>query len=80
MHSYDPGLFHGVKLAHNRGHQNALLAGLAYAYESGADAVVSMDADLQDDPSAIEKMVEDYRHGAEVVYGVRDNRDTDTAF
>lgn len=45
-----------------------------------ADAAISLDADLQDDPDAIDKMVEEYRKGAEIVYGVRDNRDSDTAF
>lgn len=80
LHQLNPVRFHGAKLAHNKGHQNALLAGLTLAYNNGADAVVSMDADLQDDPNAIDQMVHDYREGAEIVYGVRDNRDTDTAF
>ena len=80
LHENDSTLFHGVKLAHNRGHQNALFAGLMQAYSLEVDAVVSMDADLQDDPDAIDGMVREYLQGAEIVYGVRDNRDTDTAF
>lgn len=67
----------GIRLAHNSGHQNALLAGLEYA---DADAVITIDADLQDDVGAISKMVAAYCEGAEVVYGVRDCRDTDTRF
>jgi len=70
-------LFVGVKLSRNRGHQNALLAGLLSA---DGDAVVSIDADLQDDMSAIEKMVDAYGAGYEIVYGVRAARDTDTWF
>ena len=80
LHAEDPQLFHGIKLAHNKGHQNALFAGLMHALHANADAAISMDADLQDDPGAIDGMVEAYREGAEIVYGVRDNRDTDTAF
>ena len=80
LHEKDPVLFHGVKLAHNRGHQNALFAGLMQACDAKVDAVVSMDADLQDDPNAVDDMVQEYLRGAEIVYGVRDNRETDTAF
>jgi glycosyltransferase involved in cell wall biosynthesis len=67
----------GVKLSRNRGHQVALLAGLAMAE---GEAIVSVDADLQDDLGAIEKMLTEYEAGAEVVYGVRSRRDTDTFF
>jgi glycosyltransferase involved in cell wall biosynthesis len=67
----------GVKLSRNRGHQIALLAGLATAE---GEAIVSVDADLQDDLGAIEKMLSEYEAGAEVVYGVRSKRDTDTIF
>ncbi len=80
LHDESSDIFHGVKLAHNRGHQNALFAGLMCALESNVDAVISMDADLQDDPNAVDEMILAYRQGAEIVYGVRDNRDTDTAF
>lgn len=76
----DSIVFHGVKLAHNRGHQNALFAGLMRALSLDVDAAVSMDADLQDDPDAVDAMVQEYMQGAEIVYGVRDNRETDTAF
>jgi len=68
---------HGIKLSGNRGHQNALLAGLLTVE---GDAVVSIDADLQDDVSVIEAMVREFIGGAEVVYGVRDSRQTDTSF
>ena len=68
---------HGIKLSGNRGHQNALLAGLLSVE---GDAIVSIDADLQDDVSVIEAMVREFIGGAEVVYGVRDSRQTDTVF
>lgn len=67
----------GLKLSRNRGHQYALLAGLESCEE---DITVSIDADLQDDPSNIEKMVDEYHKGSDVVYGVRATRDTDTFF
>ncbi len=69
----------GLKLARNAGHQHALFAGLMYAKEY-ADIVISIDADLQDDVDVIEDMVSKYREGYEVVYGVRNNRMTDTFF
>ena len=69
----------GIKLAHNRGHQNALLAGLLYA-KNYADITISMDADLQDDVDAIDEMVEKYLHGYEIVYGVRNERKKDSFF
>jgi len=69
----------GVKLSRNFGHQGALLAGVTRASKD-SDAVITIDADLQDDVNAIPEMVDKYREGAEVVYGVRNNRDTDTAF
>ncbi len=69
----------GVKLAHNVGHQNALLAGLIYASDY-ADAVISMDADLQDNLGVIDGFLEKYKEGYEVVYGVRGSRETDSAF
>ena len=70
---------HGVKLAHNKGHQNALLAGLMTAKEQ-ADMVISMDADLQDDVDAIDEMIEKHHAGADIVYGVRNNREKDSFF
>lgn len=69
----------GLKLSRNEGHQSALLAGLE-AVNVSVDAVVSIDADLQDDINAIHQMVEAYRAGYDVVYGVRENRQTDTWF
>ena len=67
----------GIKLSRNRGHQPALLAGLLTVE---GDAIVSIDADLQDDVSVIEAMVREFIGGAEVVYGVRDSRQTDSGF
>lgn len=72
-------IFSGVKLSRNKGHQNALLAGLMTAKEK-ADIVISMDADLQDDISVIDKMIEKYNDGYEVVYGVRSSRKKDSFF
>jgi len=69
----------GVKLSRNRGHQNALIAGLSVAKDR-CDAAVSLDADLQDDINAIDAMVDDWASGCDIVYGVRSSRDTDTAF
>lgn len=68
--------FHGLKLSRNFGHQNALLAGLMHVDD--ADIIVSIDADLQDDPGAITAMVNKYAEGYDVVYGVRDSRQTDS--
>ena len=69
----------GLALAHNRGHQNVLLAGL-HTVADMCDAAVSIDADLQDDPRAIIDMVRAFRQGKEIVYGVRSSRATDTWF
>lgn len=70
---------HGLKLAHNVGHQHALWAGLEYSADK-CDAVVSIDADLQDDVSVIEQMIDEYENGCDVVFGVRKERKTDTVF
>lgn len=67
----------GLKLSRNRGHQNALLAGL---FGARGEAVVSIDADLQDDIEAIGDMLEAYRQGSDIVYGVRDDRSADSFF
>lgn len=67
----------GIKLSRNRGHQNALLAGLSVAE---GDALISIDADLQDDVNAIEEMVDHFRDGYDVVYGVRRRRATDAVY
>ena len=72
-------LFSGVNLSRNRGHQNALLAGLLTAVQR-ADMMVSMDADLQDDINAMDEMIDAYHAGYDVVYGVRSSRRTDSFF
>ncbi len=72
-------LFSGVCLTRNRGHQNALMAGLMTAKDR-ADMVISMDADLQDDVDAVDSMVEKYLEGCDIVYGVRSSRKKDTFF
>lgn len=69
----------GIKLAHNAGHQHALWAGLEWGSKH-TDAVISIDADLQDDIEAIPEMVEKFRNGADIVFGVRKERATDTFF
>ena len=69
----------GINLSRNKGHQNALMAGLMVAKEY-ADMVISLDADLQDDINAIDKFVEKYYEGCDIVYGVRSARKTDTFF
>ncbi len=78
LHRED-SLFCGVDLSRNRGHQNALLAGLMTAREK-ADMVISMDADLQDDVDAADAMVDKYLEGVDVVYGVRSSRKKDSFF
>jgi glycosyltransferase involved in cell wall biosynthesis len=78
LHQQDPR-FSGLDLTRNRGHQNALLAGLMTAKDR-ADMVISMDADLQDDINAVDEMVDKYLEGCDIVYGVRSSRKTDTFF
>jgi glycosyltransferase involved in cell wall biosynthesis len=70
---------YGLKLAGNVGHQNALLAGLMTAKDM-ADVAVSIDADLQDDVQVIEKMIDEYHSGFDIVYGVRNSRKSDSFF
>lgn len=77
-HKRDPRV-KGVSLAHNRGHQYALLAGLTTVLDH-CDAAISIDADLQDDPDAIVEMVRLFSQGKEIVYGVRASRESDTWF
>ncbi len=72
-------LFEGVNLSRNRGHQNALLAGLTVAKEK-ADVTISMDADLQDDINAVDQMLDEYYAGSDIVYGVRSKRRKDSFF
>lgn len=69
----------GIKFSRNYGHQNALLAGMSVAVEY-SDMIITIDADLQDDINAIPEMVEKYNEGYDVVYGVRNSRETDTFF
>ena len=76
QHERDPRI-RGLKLSANRGHQTALMAGL---FAAEGDAIVSIDADLQDDVRAIHDMIDAYHGGADVVYGVRKDRASDTAF
>ena len=78
LHKENP-LYEGVKLSRNRGHQNALLAGLMTA-KNRCDICISMDADLQDDMDAMDRFIEKYREGCQVVYGVRNKRDKDSFF
>lgn len=75
----EDNIFSGVKLSRNRGHQNALLSGLM-TVKDYCDAAISLDADLQDDINVIDKFVEKFNDGCEVVYGVRSERKTDTFF
>jgi glycosyltransferase involved in cell wall biosynthesis len=77
--SVENELVAGIKLAHNRGHQNALLAGLMTARKY-ADCAVSLDADLQDDVDVLDEFVQKFIDGCDVVYGVRNKRETDTFF
>ena len=78
LHAQDP-VFSGVDLSRNRGHQNALLAGLMTARDK-CDMAISMDADLQDDVDAVDAMVDKYYAGCDIVYGVRSSRKKDTFF
>lgn len=78
LHKNDP-IFSGIDLTRNRGHQNALLAGLMTAKEY-CDMAISMDADLQDDVDAVDRMVEEYYAGCDIVYGVRSSRKKDSFF
>ena len=78
LHRQD-NLFSGINLSRNRGHQNALLAGLMTVKDC-ADVAISMDADLQDDINAMDEMLNKYYGGCDVVYGVRSKRATDTFF
>ena len=71
--------FIGISQSRNRGHQNAVLAGLMEAKDK-CDITISIDCDGQDDINAMDEMVEQYKQGCEIVYGVRSKRDTDTFF
>lgn len=69
-----------VKFAGNAGHQNAVLAGMQHAHNLGVDCIISLDADLQDDPQIIPEMVKHYTQGSEIVYAVRNDRQSDSPF
>lgn len=78
--AYDESEYvYGLKLAANKGHQNALYAGLMYAKEN-ADISISIDADLQDDTNVMEEMIDYYHDGSDIVYGVRNDRSSDSFF
>ena len=72
-------IFSGISLSRNRGHQNALLAGLMEAKEL-CDVTISIDCDGQDDINAVDKMIKEYKNGCEIVYGVRESRKSDSLF
>lgn len=78
LHKANP-FISGLKMSRNRGHQNTLYGGLV-TLKDYADVVISIDADLQDDIDAIDKMLDKYEQGCDIVYGVRKKRDTDTFF
>ena len=78
LHAEDP-LFQGINLSRNRGHQNALIAGLMTVRQI-CDMAISMDADLQDDINAMDEMIDKYLAGTDIVYGVRSSRAKDTFF
>lgn len=75
----ESSLVKGIKLSRNFGHQNALIAGLMQL-KNAADALISMDADLQDDIELVREFVAKYKEGYEIVYGVREDRTTDSKF
>jgi glycosyltransferase involved in cell wall biosynthesis len=77
--SSHPDQIHGLKFSRNFGHQNALFAGLM-SVKNNCDITISIDADLQQDPNAIENFIQAYKHGAEIVFGIRNNRESDTFF
>ncbi|MDE5824512.1 MAG: glycosyltransferase, partial [Lachnospiraceae bacterium] len=69
----------GLRFAHNRGHQNAILAGMMYSRKY-CDFTITIDADLQQDINAMENFISEYENGSEIVYGVRNSRNTDGFF
>lgn len=79
LHQKQPEHVSCLKLSRNRGHQNALWAGLEHATPL-CDATISLDVDLQDDIDAMDEMIQAYQEGKEIVYGVRESRETDSAF
>ena len=76
LHEEDP-IYQGVKLSRNKGHQNALLAGLMTVKDK-CDMTISLDADLQDDIEVFDEMVEKFSEGCDIVYGIRNDRSSDS--
>ncbi len=79
LHEKDP-VFEGIRLSKNKGHQIAIYSGMIYAIEKGADCVITVDADLQQDIGAVPDFLRKFREGCDIVYGVRDSRETDGRF
>lgn len=79
LHEKNP-IFRGIRLSRNKGHQIAIYSGMVYSAEQGADCVITIDADLQQDIEAVPRFLEKYSEGCDIVYGVRDSRDTDGFF
>lgn len=73
-------VFSGIKLSRNKGHQIAIFSGMVHAVEKGADCVITIDADLQQDIGKVPEFLEKYKEGCDIVYGVRNSRDTDGFF
>jgi glycosyltransferase involved in cell wall biosynthesis len=80
LHEAYPDKVKGLKFVRNYGNQKALIAGLLGVKKIGCDCVISIDADLQQDENAIEKFVDEFHNGAEIVSGIRNNRKTDSFF
>ncbi len=73
-------VFEGIRLSRNKGHQIAIYSGMIYAVEKGADCVITIDADLQQDIGAVPEFLQKYKEGCDIVYGIRDSRETDGRF
>lgn len=80
QHYNSDGIIKALKLTNNVGHQNALLAGMLSIKKYKVDCVITIDADLQDDISVIEKMIDAYVEGNEIVYGVKEQRNVDALY
>lgn len=79
LHS-ENDIFCGIRLSKNKGHQIAIYSGMIYAAEHGADCIITIDVDLQQDIEAVPRFLQKYSEGCDIVYGVRDSRDTDSFF
>ena len=80
LHAENPIQVKGMKFIRNYGNQKALIAGLTAVKQIGCDCVISIDADLQQDENSIEKFIDEFHNGAEIVSGIRNNRNTDSFF